>query len=62
MRLMPLSLGETFAGFRIMRLLGSGGMGEVYLIEHPRLPRRDAVKVLPADVSRRHRVPRPLQP
>jgi serine/threonine protein kinase, bacterial len=51
MRLMPLRAGETFAGFRIARLLGSGGMGEVYLAEHPRLPRRDAPKVLPADVS-----------
>ncbi len=26
-------------------------MGEVYLAQHPRLPRRDALKVLPADVS-----------
>ena len=48
---MPLSSGQTFAGYRIVRLLGSGGMGEVYLAEHPRLPRRDALKVLPADVS-----------
>lgn len=48
---MPLSMGETFAGFRIVRPLGAGGMGEVYLAEHPRLPRRDALKVLPADVS-----------
>jgi serine/threonine protein kinase len=48
---MPLSDGQTFAGYRIVRLLGSGGMGGVYLAEHPRLPRRDALKVLPADIS-----------
>ncbi|MBV5246213.1 serine/threonine protein kinase [Mycolicibacterium sp. PAM1] len=48
---MPLAAGETFAGYTIVRLLGSGGMGEVYLAQHPRLPRRDALKVLPAAVS-----------
>ena len=48
---MPLTDGEIFAGFRIIRLLGSGGMGEVYLAEHPRLPRRDALKILRADLS-----------
>ena len=47
---MPLAAGQTFAGYTIVRLLGAGGMGEVYLAEHPRLPRRDALKVLPADV------------
>ena len=35
---MPLNGGAVFAGFRIVRLLGSGGMGEVYLAQHPRLP------------------------
>ncbi|MGY4650510.1 serine/threonine protein kinase [Mycobacterium sp. URHB0021] len=48
---MPLRIGETFAGYRILRLLGSGGMGEVYLVQHPRLPRHDALKVLGPDVS-----------
>jgi serine/threonine-protein kinase len=48
---MPLGRGESFAGYTIVRLLGSGGMGEVYLAEHPRLPRRDALKILPMDVS-----------
>jgi serine/threonine protein kinase, bacterial len=43
---MPLASGETFAGYTILRLLGSGGMGEVYLAQHPRLPRRDALKIL----------------
>src|SRR6476660_8807831 len=48
---MPLRIGETFAGYRILRLLGSGGMGEVYLAQHPRLPRQEALKVLRPDVS-----------
>jgi serine/threonine-protein kinase len=48
---MPLAEGTTFAGYTIVRMLGSGGMGEVYLAQHPRLPRRDALKVLAAAVS-----------
>jgi serine/threonine-protein kinase len=47
---MTLGAGDVFAGYTIVRLLGSGGMGEVYLAQHPRLPRQDALKVLPADV------------
>ena len=46
---MPVSVGEVFAGFTILRVLGAGGMGTVYLAAHPRLPRQDALKVLPAE-------------
>jgi serine/threonine protein kinase, bacterial len=48
---MPLADGQVFAGYTILRTLGTGGMGEVYLAQHPRLPRRDALKVLSAAVS-----------
>ena len=48
---MPLADGQDFAGYTIERILGSGGMGEVYLAKHPRLPRRDALKVLGTAVS-----------
>src|SRR5579875_2266921 len=48
---MPLHEGATFAGFTVVRLLGSGGMGEVYSARHPRLPRLEALRILPAEVS-----------
>jgi serine/threonine protein kinase, bacterial len=48
---MPLVSGATAAGFNIVRLLGCGQIGELYLAEHPRLPRRYALKILSADVS-----------
>ncbi|MGV0626095.1 serine/threonine-protein kinase PknH/PknJ [Mycolicibacter minnesotensis] len=44
--------GQIVAGYRIQRLLGSGGMGSVYLAANPTLPRRDALKVLSAELSR----------
>lgn len=48
---MPLAIGQSVAGYTIVRLLGSGGMGEVYLAQHPRLPRQDALKVLQANAA-----------
>lgn len=47
---MPLAEGEVIAGYTVVRALGAGGMGEVYLAQHPRLPRQDALKVLAATV------------
>lgn len=43
--------GAVFAGYTIVRRLGTGGMGEVYLAQHPRLPRRDALKILPSELT-----------
>ncbi|MFD0362861.1 serine/threonine-protein kinase [Nocardia sp. GCM10030253] len=43
--------GTVFAGYLIERRLGSGGMGAVYVAKHPRLPRRDALKVLSENFS-----------
>lgn len=48
---MSMQAGAEFAGFRVVRRLGAGGMGEVYLVAHPRLPREEALKILPHDLS-----------
>ena len=45
-RTVVLNPGEQFAGYTIESVLGTGGMGAVYLAKHPRLPRRDALKLL----------------
>jgi serine/threonine protein kinase len=48
---MSLEVGQVFAGYTILRVLGAGGMGGVYVAAHPRLPREDALKVLPAELT-----------
>ena len=47
-----LTAGSQVAGYRVIRELGRGGMGAVYLAAHPTLPRHDALKVLSAELSR----------
>ncbi|MFI1913890.1 ABC transporter substrate-binding protein [Nocardia sp. NPDC020380] len=46
-----LCVGDVFAGYVIERVLGGGGMGEVYLARHPRLPRSVALKLLNVDFA-----------
>src|SRR6185295_2829979 len=38
--------GQTFGEYRILRLLGQGGMGEVYECEHSATGRRVALKIM----------------
>ncbi|MFT4087257.1 MAG: protein kinase [Gordonia sp. (in: high G+C Gram-positive bacteria)] len=40
------NIGDEIAGYRVLEVLGTGGMGEVYRAQHPRLPRADAIKIL----------------
>lgn len=43
----PVSIG----GYAVVRRLGAGGMGEVYLVQHPRLPGRTALKLLSGSIG-----------
>jgi serine/threonine-protein kinase len=45
-------IGTSIGNYRIERLIGEGGMGKVYLAEHPSIGRQAAVKVLtPTDAG-----------
>ncbi|AFM20615.1 serine/threonine protein kinase (plasmid) [Mycolicibacterium chubuense NBB4] len=44
------AVGSVVAGYRIERVLATGATGTVYLARNPMLPRRDALKVLSAEL------------
>lgn len=48
---MPLVMGATAAGFNIVQQLGYEEFGELYLAEHPRLPRQQVLHLIPAETS-----------
>ncbi len=45
-------IGQSIGNYRILSLLGRGGMGEVYLGEDARLRRKVAIKLLPAPFTK----------
>ena len=47
----PAIVGKTLLQYKILKQLGKGGMGEVYLAEDTRLKRRVALKVLSSEMS-----------
>ena len=49
-------IGQSFGNYRAISVLGEGGMGVVYLAEHPEIGRKVAVKVLHADFARDQQV------
>ena len=48
----PSLIGQQLGHYRILSLLGAGGMGEVYLAEDATLRRKIALKVLPAYIAK----------
>ena len=44
-------IGETFGNYRLVRRIGSGTMGTVFLGEHERIVRRAAIKVLAPELA-----------
>ncbi|MEM9493638.1 MAG: serine/threonine-protein kinase, partial [Myxococcota bacterium] len=53
---MPLSPGDVVGNYRVLSAIGRGGMGAVYLAEHPLIGKRVALKVIHQELAARREI------
>src|SRR6478609_7095317 len=46
-----VGIGSTVGNYRVVKKLGSGAMGSVFLAEHPMIGKRVALKVIHSDLA-----------
>ncbi len=46
-----LNVDDSLGHYQILKQIGAGGMGEVYLAEDTKLERKVALKILPEDLA-----------